>query len=235
MKILLPTYKRIGWIVKAYAHLHEKYWGESVILLAEEDYSEGRLDFVRPPLEELILWDAPDDTPGEIPGRHFTDILIWYLRLIEDEHVIIMLSDYLITAPVNTELIKQLQEYMELNNVLRGNISCDGGFCNGQVTDTYKDLEIWEGNFLPTSLTPAMWDRKLLLEMMKWTGTAWSFELNGRDKFPWGGCRSIAPSPGMLRYINSLRGRSMTSMVMTRAVYAEVAKYLEIKTQQFID
>jgi len=234
MKILLPTYRRIGWIVKAYAHLHEKYWGDPVILLAEEDYSEGQLEFVRPPLEELILWDAKDDTPGQIPSRHFTDILIWYLRQIEDEHVIIMLADYLLTAPVDKELLAQLQAYMELNNVLRGNISFDGGYYNGRMTDTYKDLEIWEGNFLPTSLTPAIWSRELLLEMMDWRDTAWGFEVNGRAKFPWNGCRSIAPSPAMLRYINSLRGRSMRSMVMTQAVYDEVKQYLKINVQQFI-
>jgi len=235
VKILLPTYKRIGWIVKAYAHLHEKYWGAPVILLAEEDYSEGQLEFVRPPLEELILWDAPDDTPGEIPGRHFTDILIWYLRLIEDEHVIIMLADYLITGPVDTEMLLQLQEYMESNNVLRGNISFDDGYYDGQMTDTYKDLEIWEGGFLSTSLTPAMWNRERLLEMMNWRNTAWSFEIEGRNKFPWDGCRSIAPQPAMLHYINSIRGRNLNSMVMTRAVYEEVKQFLKINVQQFVD
>jgi len=236
MKILLPTYKRIGWIVKAYAHLHEKYWGEPVTLLAEEDYSEGQLEFVRPPLEELISWDAPDDTPGEIPNRHFTDILIWYLKQIEDKHVIIMLADYLLTEPVKTHLVEQLQEYMELDDrILRGHIGYDKAFYQGQCVDKYKDLDIWEGKIFPASLCPAIWSRELLLEMMLPRNTAWDFEINGRNKFPWNGCRSIAAQPIMVHYINSLRARSMSSMVMTHDVYDEVKQYLKIAVQQFID
>lgn len=236
MKIILPTYKRIGWIVKAYAHLHKKYWGEPVVLLAEADYSEGQLEFVLPPLNELILWDAADDTPGEIPGRHFTDILIWYLRQIEDEHVIIMLADYLLTAPVDTKLIGQLQEYMELDStILRGHIECGGGFTLGQNTDSYKDLEIWEGNFLPTSLCPAIWNRHLLLEMIPWRHTSLGFEISCRDLFPSSGLRSVATKPGMVHYINAIRGRNMNFMVMSREVYAEVGQYLKIEQQHFID
>jgi hypothetical protein len=236
MKIILPTYRTIGWIVKAYAHLHNIYWGAPVVLLAEDDYSEGQFEFVRPPLEELISWSEPGDIPGEIPNRHFTDILIWYLRQIEDRHVIIMLADYLLTEPVNVQLIKQLQEYMELNDrILRGHIGYSSAFYQGQCVDRYKDLDIWEGKIFPASLCPAMWSRELLLEMMLPSNTAWDFEINGRNKFPWNGCRSVAAQPIIVHYINSLRSRSMSSMVITREVYDEVKQYLRINVQQFID
>jgi len=234
MKILLPSYRTIGWLVKAYARMHEKYWGDPVVLLAEEDYSEGQFEFACPPWKEDATW-VDGDVPGEFPTHHFTDVLIWYLRQIEDEHVIIMLSDYLLTAPVDKALIVQLQEYMELHKeVLRGHLERGGGFHSGQLTDTYRDLEIWEGHFLPTSLTPAIWNRELVLEMMRPRGTPWSFELHGRDMFPWNGCRSIAPQPEMLSYLNCIRGRNMNSMVMTHAVYEEVKQFLKINVQQFI-
>jgi len=235
VKILLPTYRSIGWIVKAYAHLHDLYWGEPVVLLAEEDYSEGQFDFVCPPWKEDASW-CDGDVPNEIPSHHFTDVLIWYLKQIEDKHVIIMLADYLLTEPVKTYLIEQFQEYMELNDrILRGHIGYSEAFYQGQCVDKYKDLDIWEGKIYPASLCPAIWNRDLLLEMMEHRNTAWDFEVKGQAKFPWNGCRSIAAQPIMVHYINSLRARDMRYMVMTRAVYDEVKQYLKIGVQQFIE
>lgn len=235
MKILLPTYRSIGWIVKAYAYLHEKYWGAPVVLLAEEDYSEGQFELACPPWREDASW-VDGDVSNEIPSHHFTDVLIWYLKQIEDKHVIIMLADYLLTEPVKVHLIDQFQKYMELNDrILRGHIGYSEAFYRGQIVDTYKDLEIWEGELYPASLCPAIWSRELLLEMMQPRNTAWDFEVRGQAKFPWDGCRSIAAQPIMIRYMNSLRARDMSHMVMPRTVYDEIKQYLKIDVQHFID
>jgi hypothetical protein len=235
VKILLPAYRSLGWIVKPYAIMHEKYWGEPVVLLAEEDYSEGYFDFASPPWREDLTW-IDGKVPCEIPAHHFTDVLIWYLKQIGDQHVIIMLADYLLTAPVDKARILQLQEYMELDDhILRGHIDYGGGFYAGDMTDTYKNLEIWEGQFLPTSLTPAIWNRKLLLEMMHPREDAQRMELSGRNAFLLSNYRSVAAKPGMVYYINCIRGRDMSHMIMTRDLYAEIGQYLRIPVYDFID
>ena len=239
MKILLPSYRSISWMVKAYVHMHEKYWGAPVVLLAEEDYSDGHFEFACPPWKEDVSW-IDGKIPGEIPGWHFTDVLIWYLRQIEDEHVIVMLADYLLTAPVDTVLIGQLQEYMELHDeVMRGHIDYGGGYRSGQMTDKYKDIEIWEGEFLPSSLTPAIWNSQLLHDLMIPRDTAQGMESKGRGIYQKmvdeKGCRSIAAKPGMVEYINCIRGRDMSSMVMTHAVYDEVQHLLDIPVHIFIE
>jgi len=41
--------------------------------------------------------------------------------------------------------------------------------------------------------------------------------------------------PGMVYYINCIRGRNMDYMVMTHDVYAEVGQYLQIKTYHWMD
>ena len=216
--------------MNAYVHLHQKYWGVPVTLLAEEDYSGGEFEFLRPPEGEGVRWQGE-----EIATDSFSSVLIWYLRQIEDKHVIIMLADYMITEPVDEKRLLQLEEYMCAHgNILRGQVGDDGGYCCGQKTDVYKDISIWEGNFLPTSLTPGMWDRALLLEMMDIGLSAWAMEIKGRDKFFRAGWRSIAPSPGCMSYLNALRGRSLENIVMTEEVYQEIGQFLQIQPKAFI-
>lgn len=228
MKVLLPSYRSIGWIVQAYAYLHEKYWGAPVVLIAEEDYSGGRFEFARPPDEIMVMKN------GEIPASRFTDCLAWYMRKIEDEHVLIMLSDYLIYRPVDVDRLEQLQEYMAEHDILRGQVGDDTGFAYaGQKTDTYKDIDIWEGKFLATSLTPAVWSRKQLLDMMPLNHDSQAMEQKCKEAFYKGEYRSIAPAPGIMAYLNSLRGRDMTRIVLTEEVYNEVRQFIRISPGAF--
>lgn len=229
MRIVLPTYRSIGWIVQAYAHLHAKYWGAPVTLLAEEDYSYGRFEFVHPPDEVASPYK------GEIPSGKFSDVLIWYLEQIEEMHVLIMLADYLIERPVDVERLAQLEEYMEDHApILRGQVGDDGGYCSGTRTDVYKDIAIWEGGFLPTSLTPGLWNRLQFLEIVPHGVDAWGVEMRGRDRFCQGGYRSIAPAPGILSYLNAIRGRDMTQVVLRESVYHEVSSFLRVHPGTFV-
>ena len=228
MRVILPTYRGIDWIVKAYALLHAKYWGAPVTLLAEDDYSDGQFEFVRPP-PSLI-------TNGTVPAAHFSDVLIWYLRQIQDTHVIIMLADYLIYRPVDLEKLIQLEEYMLLHdNVLRGQVGDDANYCRGAQTDAYKDLVLWEGKFYEANLTPGMWNRQLLLSILKPSLTALQVEKTGQNEFfRRGGMRSVAPAPGCLLYINALRAQDMHNIVMTEEIYAQVGHLLKIEPKSFI-
>ncbi len=238
MKILLPAYRSIDWIVKAYAHMHELYWDAPVVLLAEEDYSDGQFECAIPPWKEDATW-VDGDVPNEIPGHHFTDVLFWYLKQIEDTHVIIMLADYLLSAPVDIKSLIQLQEYMELHKeVMRGHIDAGGGWYKlSKQTDLYKDIEIWEDNFLPSSLTPAIWNVDLLQRLMVHRDSAHGLESKGRDIFykmaEEEGIRSVAAKPGMVSYINCIRGGDMSHMVMTHEIYKEVKQYINISTLEF--
>jgi hypothetical protein len=222
MRVVLPTYRSIGWIVKAYALLHEKYWGVPVTLLAEDDYSDGQFEFVRAPTGFMV--------DGEVHSSYFTDTLIWYLRRIPDEFVIVMLADYLITEPAHVDRLSILEEYLTLHKeIMRGQVGDDGGYCGGELTETFQGLAMWEGNFLATSLTPGMWSRQKLLLIAQPGTDAWGFEQRGRDKFLSKGYRSVAPAPGCLSYINALRGRDMHNIVITEEVYAQVKHLLKIQ------
>lgn len=193
-------------------HLHKKYWGVPVTFLAEEQYLPN-CEFVIPP-----------HTVSTIEAGDFSDVLIWYLGQLNDKFIIIMLSDYLITKQVNTDTINVLLRYMnEHPNVLRCQIGNMFGIeSSSSHTDTIGDIRIFEGNFLPTSLTPAIWNRELLLEMMVSLTCPWGFEIKGRDKFDSMNWRSIWPVPEPIDYINSIRGRVPDKMVTNQQLVTEI-------------
>jgi len=219
MKILLFTYREIKWILSAYDVLHKKYWGEPYTLIAEEDYL-GSGDFIKPPF-------AGDS----IHGGSYHEVMRWTLNEIQDEFVLIMCADYLLYTPVKKYVIEQIIEYMTENpTVLRAQIGNNSGIIQRATkTDEYKDITILEHNFLPTSLTPGLWNKKLLVDLMsKMSGshTAWDMELRGRDIYPNTGYRSLGVTPEPMQYINALRGRNNNSIVITQDVYNEVKEFI---------
>jgi hypothetical protein len=213
MKIIIPTYRDIQWILPCYMHLHHKYWNHPVTIIAEENYLPD-CEFVIPPQADN----------GTVQSGDFSDVLIWYLLQLKDKFICIMLSDYMITKPVGVDMIYALIGYMdEHDNILRcqlGNMF--GSENSSRQTDTIGDIEIREGNFLPTSLTPGIWNRELLLEMLNSNTCAWGLEIKGRDKFVSSSWRSICPVPQPIDYINALRGRITDKMVSTPEIIAEI-------------
>lgn len=212
MRTLVFTYRDIQWMLPIYDRLHKKYFETPYTLVAEEDYRKGG-DFIKPP--------SPDH------AGDFTEALRWTLNQITDEFVLVMFADHIITSQVNMVIIEQIIEYMSSNKtVLRTQIGDHSGLMQyGTKTETYKDLELYEHNFLPTSLTPGIWNRDLLIKFMQLLGgttTPWGFEIRGRDAFSGSGYRSLGLNVEPMCYINSLRGRNNTSMVISQRTYEEV-------------
>ena len=220
MRILIFTYREINWILYCYARMHMKHWGEKFTIIAEQEYINsdedfnGCYDFIKPPFEN-----------NEIEGGDYNEVLRWTLdERIDDDFVTIMCADYLIDKPVKKDIIEQTIEYMKLNpTVLRAQLGNHSGVNQRATkTDEYKDIIIKEHNFLPTSLTPGIWNRKNLLELMKnmnGSHTAWDVEIKGRDAFPSSGFRSIGVDPESISYINALRGRNNNHIVISQDVY----------------
>lgn len=222
MTILVPTYRSINWILYAYARLLVKYWGEKFTIMAEEPFIDSNEEF-----NDRWEFIKPNFAESEIHGGEYHETLRWTLNELEDNFVTIMCADYLIHKPVDKERIQQTIEYMEANdNVLRANLGPNIlSKTHSTKIEDYKDIEIYEGHFLPTSLTPGIWNRERLLELMakmENSHTAWDLELRGRDALPKTGFRSIAIFPEPVEYINAIRGRNNEQIVITQEVYDEV-------------
>ena len=215
VKVLLLTYRKMKWILPAYIRLHRKYWGAPVTLVAETDYSGGEFEFWLP--EDYV-------EKNMIEAHAYVAVLRWALEKTKDKYVILMMGDYMIREPVDSEIIDKMVEYMDQEgNIMRCEIGNSRGIIqSGTLTDHYKGVAIYEHNFLPTALTPGLWDRKKFLEILPDGSTAWDVELKGRDKFPSLGFRSIGPLPEPMIYINAIRGRDHHSMVYTPELWAEI-------------
>ena len=222
MKILLHTYRDIKWIVPIYTLLHKKYWGNPLLLVAEEDYSEGAFDFLRPP-------QVGKD--GVIHGGEYARVLGWSLDQFEDPLVLIMLADYLITDPVDKCLMKTLEDYMlEDDSIMRCQVG--GRETLGTLkTDSYKGVNMYENGFLPSSLTPGIWNKAKLKEILnREINTAWDLERIGRDVFyekgrteiGQSGWRSIGLDYFPMHYENALRGRNNYAMVTTPGLLVDI-------------
>ena len=218
MKILLFTYRDIGWLIKPYILLHKKYSGIDTVLIAEEDYSNGEFDFLRPEFE------------GEfIRACEFGKVLKWALSKIDNKYVIVMLGDYLIRDKVNSDLISTIMDYMDQEkNIIR----CEVGNYRGikeraDHTNTYRGYKILENNFAAMALTPGLWDRKKLLNIITDSmDNPWAFEIVGDKNFTKNEFRSICIYPEPINYINVIRGRDNENIVVTPQMYKSIKKYI---------
>lgn len=227
MKVVVMSYRSIAWLVKPFVYLHQKYWGCPVTLLAEEDYSEGAFDFFQPP-DSIAMPKSK-----EIPAYRFSDVLVWYLRQIEDEHILLMMGDFLIYQPVDVVRLQELQEYMHEHDVVRGQVG-DDNFCQfSRLVDHYQHLDIYEGGFRISSLNAALWNRQMLLDMIPLNADPWAVENRCGESIEQRGLRSIATMPGIMACLNVIRSREATHPVLPESVYREIEHLLPMKIHTF--
>jgi hypothetical protein len=222
MRILVPTYREINWILYPYAHLHKKYWGERITVVAEQPYINSDEE-----LKDCFDFFAPNFDGNTIEGGEYHETLKQTLRHFDDKFVTIMCADYLIYKPVDVAMITVLLEYMDTHdNVLRANLGINNGMGSSPVVEKFNNIEIREGNFLPTSLTPGIWNRELLFEMMEHemptSKTAWDVEVKGHDALCNNHLRSIGVAPEPIHYINAIRGRQNYELYMIQEIYDQI-------------
>lgn len=100
------------------------------------------------------------------------------LELIQQPYVIVLLEDYLIYQPVNTDKIRELASYMKNKRagVLRL-FPCPGPDMPCQ--DNPEVGEISKGADYRISLQAALWNKQILLSLLQEGESAWHFELKG--------------------------------------------------------
>jgi len=108
--------------------------------------------------------------------------MIDLLQSITDEHIIIMLDDYWLSRPVDIVGVKNLSAYMRDNpDVLRMDLTSDRQF-NGYAEQagycSYMDLvETPPHSEYQMSLQAGIWNRELLLRILRPGLTPWQVEL----------------------------------------------------------
>jgi hypothetical protein len=113
--------------------------------------------------------------------ENWSSSLISALKKINENYVILILEDFLITHHVDTEQIEELWQYMRKKNA-----ACLRLFpCPGPDTickDNSNVGIIAKGAPYRSSTMVAIWDKEILLSLLQKGETAWEFELKGTKR-----------------------------------------------------
>jgi hypothetical protein len=115
------------------------------------------------------------------PGLAWSDVARWALGRLEHEHVLLMLDDFFLAAPVATHAIE----------AKRAELAARGGAClrlapwprpTRSIPGTTNLGEHERGAPFRASLQAALWRREVLLELLRRGESAWDFERDGSER-----------------------------------------------------
>jgi len=166
--------------LRPYAWLVEKYWPNPakfyIVGFAEPD-------FPLPERFKFVSVGKQEDYPLE----KWTDALLDFLSDFNKELFILMLEDYWVTRPVNTEAIELAKRYMESRpNVLKFDLTADRLHAHGVKLE--YDTAGWLDVILSDpdspyhmSLMAGMWRKELFTRVVRRGWNPWDVELEGTN------------------------------------------------------
>ena len=179
LRVFVITCDKYLWVLKGFVHQFQKHWStlQPVVVAG----------YTAPD------WDLPDNfsfhsiAPVEYPKDRWSTGLIEFLEEVDDEHFILLLEDYWLCRGVNHQAIGTLHELCTLQpQILRMDLTDDRQY-NGEVLD-FEHTPFYGCNDIvwtpPTSpyqmsLQAAIWNRKLMLEVLRRDESAWQVEIGG--------------------------------------------------------
>lgn len=175
--VVLTSDKYLG-ALRPFSWLFNKYWS-SLELVTVVGFAEP--DFELP--HNFDFWSM--GPMSNYPVDRWSDALIDYL---EDRpglhHFALMLEDYWLSRPVNTQAVKMLYDYaVQFRNVLKIDLMTDRLYAAG-MTDYdncgYLDLILSDyTSQYQMSLMTGIWNRDLMLRFLVRNESPWDVELNG--------------------------------------------------------
>lgn len=183
MKIIVCVSSQATWALGIFAKLWQRYCGDEQVMVAAENL---------PAVQSLKL---PQNFHSKQVGEEWTkeqwtNGLIRYLHGIPDQFVVLMLEDYWLQRAVNWNGIRAhlLQLMLDNPNILRVDLCSDRLYAGGPKYPAhdpdwgragYYDLITRPGTQYQMSLQPSLWNKRLLLEILREGWSPWEFELSG--------------------------------------------------------
>lgn len=176
--IYIPICDETLWILKPYAHLFNKYWGE--------EYNVVILGFQKPEFELPRNFKFVSMAERQGNGADgWSSYLVDYFANNKDEHVILTLEDFLPAAAPNKKTLEGIVSLMqEDKGIGRFDLTWDL-FTNcahipvGSLNDEVNLCEIPKGIMYRVSCQPAVWKRSFLVSILSQTTNPWNFEMFG--------------------------------------------------------
>lgn len=167
--------------LQPFAWLFNKYWDKKqLVTIVGFAYPEFEL----PPNFHFVSMGPMSD----YPINKWSDVLIDFLQLSPSiHHFVLMLEDYWVSRPVNTQAVRMLYDYaVQFQNVLKIDLVADRLYAWG-MTDYdncgYLDLVLSDyRSQYHMSLMCGIWSKELLLRFLVRGETPWEVELNGTPR-----------------------------------------------------
>lgn len=221
-EVVIPITSKFHWELNPFCYLFKKFWfGQSIIILSDKN----------PDLPEISFIKTEHSYNGEW-HNHFSDALIGFLKNdCQSDFVILLMADFWLIKKVDQYLINSLASYMSKhNNVLY----CDMArpirndpknkpafnFVESWNKLTYWNCPIHQRDcFLRAALVPAMWQTKLLLELLNTGWGLWETELNLSHK--------VKTNPGIETYLVSPLLLEYKQLAFSRAKSIDLRNFSE--------
>ena len=184
MKIYIPTCDRHMFVIKAFSHFFNKYWGD--------DFEVKILGFSKPDFElpdNFEFISMADEQVGGAKG--WSNYLIEFFNSIDDENFIFGIDDFCVVRPFDRELFKELLKICAKDNKI-GRIDLQPSLQYARSPNdvsTYKEFDnfdIIELNQRSTNqfiyrITGqfSIWNREYFLKYLKPNWSPHDWELQG--------------------------------------------------------
>ncbi len=108
-------------------------------------------------------------------GKHWTTPLVNYFAQLEDDNFIVLIEDFLITAPVDIDRFKILEDEVNSGRAQKAMLDTH---LNKFSSDYNNDLVVLNQDAsYRTSLHPAIWSKQYFMKFLKPNNTIWDFEV----------------------------------------------------------
>lgn len=179
IRTFVITCDKYSWALKGFCYQFNKYWsGLQPVVIA---------GYKKPKFKLPDNFSFYSINKQEYPSKRWSTGLIHFLRDMRDDHFVLMLEDYWLCRGVNHQSIDTLHQFCQDHpQVLRMDLTDDRQY-SGQQRDFdyvpyygYNDI-VWTPQDSPyqMSLQAAIWNRKLLLEVLHVDESAWQVETAG--------------------------------------------------------
>ena len=167
LSIIVPSYDKYAEVWPPFFTLFFKYWPENtknIYLISNEK------TFTHPRVKSILIKNE----------KSWSDNMLFALEQIPNDYVMIILDDFLITSPVQHQKIAELFEVMKKEKA---------AYLELRATPVEKNHPIvadlgYLAKEAPyrVSLQVAIWEKKVLKQLLKSGESAWSFEIEGTER-----------------------------------------------------
>ena len=208
LRVFVEVSDKYLWALRPFSYLFNLYWSslQPVVVMGYK-----RPDFNLPP--NFTFYSI---ARTEYQSERWSDGLIEFLRIQEDEHFVFLLCDYWLQRTVDVRGVSACHDYIKTRpNVIRMDLIDDrqyaGGVIDVESWGCYDIIETPYGTPYQMSLQPGLWNRKLMLDVLEPGKSAWEAEIH---LHPPETMRVLGTRQSPLRYANAvIKGRVDMSQI----------------------